>query len=371
MEEKIKIAICSPDITNLGGISRCVVVLIEALNKKGIVPDYYGVRSDKKKIKELFNREIRYNFKRIFWLKKALLYSSWIKNLQLIFKTYDYIFDFTNTLPISNNQGNYFSYILYPEFLTSRGKYNKGFWRIYYLPHRIIAFLRRGLFKNPKIDIACVSLEISNLIYNLFGNRFPVLYPPANITDFKNEIIKKSGVISVGGFTHEKNQIEQINIAKKFPEIKFDICGSSKRNPSYYKYLIRASNKVKNIKLNSDIPFNALKEKLSHTEVFLNSGREDPFSMAIVEGIAAGCIPLIHNSGGVVEIVPFEELKYDTIKDAIKKLKNILDMPKAKKKELKERLQEHIQQFGEKYFIRQLFTIMNHKLKYKTQNRKI
>lgn len=354
-----KIAVISPDITNLGGISRCVIVLIEHLNKKGIVPDYYGIHSNKEEIHRLFNRKVNYNFKRIFWPRKAVLYSSWMKNLQMSFKKYDYVFDFTNTLPISINKGNYFSYILYPEFLTSRGKYSKGFWRFYYLPHQIVATLNKGLFKTLKISMACVSKKTSDLIYAFSKKRLPVLYPPANLTDFRNKIKKKKGVISVGGLTHEKNQEEQINIAKHFPKLSFTICGNSKRNPSYYKRLKEKSLNVRNVQICPDLPFKELKEKVKHSEVFLNSGREDPFCMALVEGMSAGCIPLIHDSGGVAEAVPFKELKYKTEEGAIRKLKNIINLPERKKEQLRKKIKKHIQQFSEEEFIRNLFKIIN------------
>lgn len=357
--EKKKIAVISPNITNLGGISRCVIVLIEHLNKKGIVPDYYGIHSDKEEIQRLFNRKIDYNFKRIFWPRKAVLYSSWMKNLQLAFKEYDYVFDFTNTLPISLNKGNYFSYILYPEFLTSRGKYSRGFWRFYYLPHQIASKLNRGLFKTLNINMACVSKKTSDLIYIYSGKRLPVLYPPANLNDFRNNVKKKRGVISVGGLTHEKNQEEQIEIAKHFPELPFSICGNSKRNPPYFKGLKEKSSNIKNVRLCPDLPFKELKEKLKHSEVFLNSGREDPFCMALVEGMSAGCIPLIHDSGGVAEAVPFKELKYKTEKEAIKKLRKIINLPERKKEQLRKKIKEYIQQFSEEEFIRNLFKIIN------------
>ena len=81
-----RVAVISPNITNLGGISRCVIVLIEALNKKKIIPDYYGINSDKEEVYHFFNRKIEYNFKRIRWIKKMVLYSSWMKNFQLLFK---------------------------------------------------------------------------------------------------------------------------------------------------------------------------------------------------------------------------------------------------------------------------------------------
>ncbi|KKM96797.1 hypothetical protein LCGC14_1174520 [marine sediment metagenome] len=354
----MKIAVVSPNITDLGGISRCVVVLIEALNKRGITPDYYGIHSNKKKIKDLFNKDIKYNFKRIYWPRRAILYSSWMKNLQLILKKYDYIFDFTNTLPLNKNKGKYFSYIFYPEFLTSRGKYNKGLWRLYYLPQQIIAILRRNLFRKQEIDMVCVSKEISDLIHNILGVRLPVLYPPANIDNFKNNTKKKSGVISVGGFSHEKNQLEQVEIAKSFPRIEFNICGNAKRNPRYFDKLKKVAEGIKNVKIYPNLSFDELKEKIIHSEVFLNSGRKDPFSISTVEGIAAGNIPLIHNSGGVVEIVSFKELRYENKEDAIKKLRKILSFSYKKKKELRKKLKKHIKQFDEETFQKNILKIM-------------
>lgn len=353
-----KIAVVSPNIANLGGVSRCVVVLIEALNKNKIIPDYYGVHSDKEKVKELFNRDVDYKFKRIYWPKKAILYSAWMKNIQLLFKDYDYVFDFTNTLPFGNNKGRYFSYILYPEFLSSRGKYNKGLWNIYYFPHKFIAGLRKNVFVNENINMACVSKEVSNLIDSYFNNVLPVLYPPANIDDFKNNITNKSGVVSVGGLTHEKNQLEQIGLARCFPDVSFSICGNSNRNPSYFNELLECSKDVKNLKIYPNLSFDDLKTKLIHSEVFINSGREDPFCMALIEGIAAGCIPLIHDSGGVREIVPFEELRYKDKDDATKKLRNILSMDKESKAILNIKFKKHIEIFGEKRFAKRLIEMI-------------
>ena len=80
--------------------------------------------------------------------------------------------------------------------------------------------------------------------------------------------------------------------------------------------------------------------------------------MALVEGIAAGCIPLIHNSGGITEIVPFKEFRYDTKKEAIQKLKKILEMGEREKNIYRKKLQKHIQKFGERQFVNTLFSYM-------------
>lgn len=356
--EEMKIAVVSPNITNLGGISRCVIVLIDGLNKKGIIPDYYGVHSDKGEVNKLFNRKIEYTFKKLHWPKKAILYSAWMKNIQLLFKRYDYVFDFTNTLPWNKNKGRYFSYILYPEHLTSRGKYNKGFWRIYYLPHQMLAYLQKKQFNKDKIDMSCVSKTVEDLIYSFSGRRLSTLYPPANINDFKNQIKKKKGVVSLGGISHEKNQLEQIRVIEKIPNLSLTICGNSTRNPPYFETVKAASKGKKNIHLCPNLPFEELKKKLKTAEVFINSGRNDPFCMALIEGIAAGCLPLIHDSGGIVEIVPFIELRYKTEEEAVKKLKRVLALPKKKKDDLKLKLSKHIKQFGEEQFLMTLFKLI-------------
>lgn len=167
--------------------------------------------------------------------------------------------------------------------------------------------------------------------------------------------------MSVGGLTHEKNQIEQVNIAKQFPKIQFNISGNSKRNPTYFQELKKEASKVNNVNLCPDLSFDKLKDKLIHSDVFLSSGTEDPFSMALIEGIAAGCIPLIKNSGGITEIVPFEELKYKDKEDAVKKLNAILSLSDKEKNILRKAMQSYVKQFGEEQFVNTLLGYMDKK----------
>ena len=50
---------------------------------------------------------------------------------------------------------------------------------------------------------------------------------------------------------------------------------------------------------------------LSSSTFFLHSLRSEPFGITTVQGIAAGCIPIVHNSGGQIEIVEDELLRYE------------------------------------------------------------
>jgi glycosyltransferase involved in cell wall biosynthesis len=288
-----------------------------------------------------------------------------MKNFMLLGKEYDYIYDFSNTLPINENYGKYMFYCCYPEHkLGDRGKYSKGLWQLYSAPHRFIAWFRKKNFKNSSIDIMCVSQDTANVLEKEFGKKFAVLYPPANIEDMRNKEKGKRGVISLGGLTHEKNQLEQIEISKSFPYTIFQICGNSKRNATYYEGLKKVignpdDTSVPNVALIPDPNFEDLKRRLQQSEIFLNSGRNDPFCMALIEGISAGCIPLIHDSGGITEIVQWKSLRYKDLDDAKKKLKWILLRTEKQKAEIRKKVQKDIRKFGEKQFISKLFKLAN------------
>lgn len=39
---------------------------------------------------------------------------------------------------------------------------------------------------------------------------------------------------------------------------------------------------------------------------------DGPFGIAVVEAMAAGCVPIVQNMTVAVETVPFDELRFDT-----------------------------------------------------------
>ena len=54
---------------------------------------------------------------------------------------------------------------------------------------------------------------------------------------------------------------------------------------------------------------------LASARVYLHSCTED-FGISVVEGIAAGCVPIVPNNSAHPETVPFGELRYDTEEEA-------------------------------------------------------
>ena len=58
-----------------------------------------------------------------------------------------------------------------------------------------------------------------------------------------------------------------------------------------------------------------VKNALEASKLYLHTMMGEHFGISIVEAMAAGCIPIVHNSGGMTEFVP-SEYRYETLKEA-------------------------------------------------------
>jgi len=190
--------------------------------------------------------------------------------------------------------------------------------------------------------------------YSLNQSMVEVVYPPVMIdsdTRFKNRI--PNLVVSLGRFAPEKRQLEQIKIAEKLPEFTFFIIGFSRPGNDYFekcqKYVNQ--NEIKNINLEPNLSFEKMEERLLQATYFLHSNRNEPFGITTVQAIAKDCLPIVHDSGGQKEVVPFQELRYKSETDAIEKFKRLRDPSRnnwiASTKFL---LNENIQQYSVETF---------------------
>ena len=71
------------------------------------------------------------------------------------------------------------------------------------------------------------------------------------------------------------------------------------------------TSKLTNVHLIADASEEERNNLLTSAAFFIHSLREEPFGITTVQGIGAGCIPIVHNSGGQKEVVPYEELRYE------------------------------------------------------------
>jgi glycosyltransferase involved in cell wall biosynthesis len=91
----------------------------------------------------------------------------------------------------------------------------------------------------------------------------------------------------------------------------------------------------------------------------MHSTVEEHFGLSTVEAISAGCIPLVHNSGGQIEIVKRSELLYDDIPDAEIKLQDILTLNREKRLEYLQSLKQNIEKYDERSFQAGMLAYLN------------
>jgi len=190
------------------------------------------------------------------------------------------------------------AYVHYPEYLVhleGATPKSKWFWKGYYAP-----LLRHWRRQIGKVDFfLCNSRYTRRAIREKWGKEAEVVYPPVDVEKIK-PAPKEEFVVTIGRFVKEKNYEMIVNTAKLMPEVRFVIMGR-KQDEGYYEMLRQW--KPSNVTLLTDLPQIELFTILARAKVYLHTMIGEHFGISIVEAMAAGCIPIVHNSGGTKEAI--------------------------------------------------------------------
>ena len=157
------------------------------------------------------------------------------------------------------------------------------------------------------------------------------MYPPVDTRKFNSVSDRqhRDGVISIGRFSPEKNHRLQLEIAKNLPALTFRLCGSAS-TPSFKQTFneIKSLSEemgLKNVELYPNLAFNKLTELMANSKFFLHTMVNEDFGLTPCEAIIGGCLPIVHNSGGSCEVVPYRSLRYNNLNEAVGCFKNTLN----------------------------------------------
>jgi len=182
--------------------------------------------------------------------------------------------------------------------------------------------------------------------YPNFNGDVEVIYPPVEKVVLQKFEKKPNLVVSLGRFSPDKRQMEQIEIASKCPELEFVLMGFINSKTYFEQCQQRISElKLTNVHLLGDAPKEEVNSILASASFFLHNLRNEPFGITAVQGIQAGCIPLVHNSGGQKEVVPDSDLRYDTIPEAVQKLGNLTKLSDQERASMRQKLENNCTQF--------------------------
>ena len=308
----MKACVIHNTLNSVGGGERVCLTIIEALKRLGYHVSLITVEpTNWRRVKKIVG-DITKPDKEIYLLPFRLrsfgIYMRLATALKLL-KERDHYNITINThgdvLPVSSD----IIYMHYPTFALVKEnpvnvKYTKSlFWRLYFIPYEKI---QTFLAKKMRWKILLTNSEYSKeTIKRYIGADAQILYPPVNIDEFlkisdnKNRIDQ---VVSCGRFSPEKNYEIVLKIAQHLPDRNFVIIGASsgKISTAYYRKLkkIIKREKIGNVIMLKNLPRREQLRIYSFSKVFLHTMVGEHFGIAVVEGMAAGLIPVVHKSGG-------------------------------------------------------------------------
>ena len=196
---------------------------------------------------------------------------------------------------------------------------------------------------------------IKNLYFESYHQNATVLYPGFVVSEkIDNLKGRENNLISLGRIAADKGILEALPIYKQIsehlPDLKLIWFGACDIDSAYYKEILSIC-KEQSIPIQFKINRSneEINDYLRRSKYFLHPKYFEHFGIAVLEAINLGCLPIVHRGGGVTEIVPFQELHFDTLEDVTKQL-IYLQSNSNLCEQLRYKLEQHKTLFTKKQF---------------------
>lgn len=375
MPAKPKVAICQSGII-FGGRLRVIVGIVEIFNEAGIVPDILTSRLTirPEQIAEKYGRPIQANYRLLPRIPKLpgefarMLFNAILGHYA---SGYDLLINTSNSLIFLPKSENVITYMFFPRKrrvmadVIDIHQPDMHFvpWSFVRLQRPVLRTIYRLSKSYSNHQIVCMTEFTRSALeqeYDIPSN-LPVIYPPVDIATFRNNCPERTrSVVTVGRFGPDKRQLEQIKLAEQLPDIPFHIVGFA-GNVHYYRRckLYAKEHELSNVHLHPDAPFEQMVALLQESKFFLHTLINEPFGITAVQAIAAGCLPIVHDSGGQCETVPEPALRYQSLDEVQDILRRLEALDADTTGSLIQRLQQYIiSHFDETVFYRKMRSVL-------------
>jgi glycosyltransferase involved in cell wall biosynthesis len=202
-----------------------------------------------------------------------------------------------------------------------------------------------------------------SLFEESFGDRLPVVYPPIDIDGRRfatEDITRRNTITFFSRFIQYKRPEMVLQLAAHYPDHPFLLMGAvNKQRWSYFNSLKHQAEKegLTNVRFLANPPNEVVRAELAKTRFYVFPAVNEHFGMTTVEAIASGTIPFVHNSGGQIESVPIEKLRFSD-EDFFGKFHHALNIKPDELNQIRSQLLEHIQQFSEEEYINAMLSYL-------------
>jgi glycosyltransferase involved in cell wall biosynthesis len=256
-------------------------------------------------------------------------------------------------------------YIHFPIFLelqmqsTRPEKYNRFPWNLYWKPWGSIA--SKLIPKQNFADVVCCnSYFTKGYVDKLWNCDSIVIYPPVATSSFT--VREKMRIVCcLGRITPEKRYEIALQAVSKTSGIRLEIIGglapAMRRYAESLQHLARQLEIHDRVTFRYNAPFSIIKSVLARSAVFLHTMKNEHFGIAPVEGMASGCFPIVHKSGGVWHDI-VEEGRYGLGFEEADEIPDLIEKAMELQPKFEESLIERARRFDESVFRRKIFEII-------------
>lgn len=356
-----RVAICQSDII-LGGRLRVIIGLCSVLNEMGIIPD---VLSSRRKVtndylERHYGEKINFRFRDLPRVPKShydfaiLIFNAMLKYYGA---PYDLLINMSDSVSYLPRDRRVLTIMFFPRKRVLEDAVNslsaepaaRAGWRrkAEYLQRRLQLKLSQAVQFTKNHTLVCQSEYVRDVMrktYSDLPDEVPIIYPPVDLAPFlANPGNRAQRVATLGRFTPDKRQLEQIRVAEILPDFEFEIMGFV-NNQKYFEECRELVGKLEltNVHLGTNLPFQEVISRIQASRFFLHTMIEEHFGITSAQGIAAGCVPLVHDSGGSREVVPDRKLRYNNLEEAVEKLQELDRLPVEEHREIVRSLQDHV-----------------------------
>ncbi len=220
--------------------------------------------------------------------------------------------------------------------------------------HLLSRLLKR--WELVKVHVANSLFTQRAIINRLAGDLKPiVIYPPVDIRRWATrpgDSLDRDGVASLGRFEMWKRHDLQLKIMRglrsRLRMIGRAVTDQETVNLQQLKEIARG---IENVEFHVNLPHLEVRRFLHSSKVFLHTADSEPFGMAVVEAIAAGCVPVVRDQGAMAEIVPIDELRFETKEEGRHKIERAL---RGEFDHYLPKLRSHVERFDEAVFRKEM-----------------
>src|SRR6266496_6059892 len=309
----MKVLLVHPRLSVKGGGERVAIHSILAATKAGHEVTLVSEQFDEASFEEFYgcpglfdkvNRSYYPHFKPLLG-PRVLLYQRlayhWFRIRGIVSRdSFDIVLSTQDIGYVPSTRTPVVQYCYFPEYFSHLQSSTSPIWRPYYQ-------LASSYYRN-RVHRVRILLSVSDFtrgfVDRKWGRDSTTVYPPCPVeaySELSRMQPRENLVVTVGRIVPEKRFHLFVELARMVPRTRFVAIGSlSDGTSAYYERLRRTAPANVSFVLS---PLRKVKDLLGRAMAYVHCAENEHFGITIVEAMAAGCVPIVHDSGGPREIV--------------------------------------------------------------------